>query len=256
MLKAQAFWNTSPIIVLHYSLFQAAFSDTVTSASAPPNSSKFKNDAGILYRFCCESRANRESCHHSVFPFQHQMNALLPRDQATLPTACLGSLLGPMFARLVLLLALWPLGKLEATLLETSDNRIQQGHFKHASGAPHFLPPPMSPCQHRKRCLGLAVPPSKTFARPTSMLKTGGLYVEGGSRKGYFNKIGISILCFPRLHVSDCGYLVGEKSTFKHLKNLCIPRSCSSAPDGWNKRTNLLKKLEEGPKLVTIILQL
>lgn len=110
--------------MLHYSLFQAAFSDTVTSASAPPNSSKFKNDAGILYRFCCESRANRESCHHSVFPFQRQMNALLPRDQATLPKACLGSLLGPMFARRVLLLALWPLGKLEATLLETSDSRV------------------------------------------------------------------------------------------------------------------------------------
>ena len=159
VLKAQACWNTSPIIVLHYSLFQAAFSDTVTSASAPPNSSRFKNDAGIFYRFYCESRANRESCHHSVFPFQRQMNALLPRDQATLPKACLGSLLGPMFARRVLLLALWPLGKLEATLLETSDNRIQQGHFNHASGALHFLPPPMSPCQHRKRCLGLAVSP-------------------------------------------------------------------------------------------------
>ena len=195
VLKAQACWNTSPIIVLHYSLFQAAFSDTVTSASAPPNSSRFKNDAGIFYRFYCESRANRESCHHSVFPFQRQMNALLPRDQATLPKACLGSLLGPMFARRVLLLALWPLGKLEATLLETSDNRIQQGHFNHASGAPHFLPPPMSPCQHRKRRLGLAVPPSKTFARPTSTRS-------------------ISILCFPRLHVSDCGYLVGS-STWK-----------------------------------------
>ena len=38
VLKAQTCWNTSPIIVLHYSLFQAAFSDTVTSASAPPNS--------------------------------------------------------------------------------------------------------------------------------------------------------------------------------------------------------------------------
>ena len=43
------------------------------------------------------------------------MNALLPRDQSTLPKACLGSLLGPMFARLVLLLALSPVGKLEAT---------------------------------------------------------------------------------------------------------------------------------------------
>ena len=169
VLKAQACWNTSPIIVLHYSLFQAAFSDTVTSASAPPNSSRFKNDAGIFYRFYCESRANRESCHHSVFPFQRQMNALLPRDQATLPKACLGSLLGPMFARRVLLLALWPLGKLEATLLETSDNRIHTGSFSIMRPAPpHFLPPPMSPCQHRKRRLGLAVPPSKTFARPTS----------------------------------------------------------------------------------------
>lgn len=29
-----------------------------------------------------------------------------------------------MFARRVLLLALWPLGKLEATLLETSDSRV------------------------------------------------------------------------------------------------------------------------------------
>ena len=105
-------------------LFQAAFSDTVTSASAPPNSSKFKNDAGICCRFYCESRANRESCHHPVFPFQRQMNALLARDQAILAMACLGSLLGPMFARLVLLLALSPLGKLEATLLETSDNRV------------------------------------------------------------------------------------------------------------------------------------
>ena len=90
-------------------LFQAAFS-FAAMAAAPPNSSKFKDDAGTFY---CESQTNRESCHRQVFPFQRQMNALLPRDQATLPRA--GSFFGPLLV---------PLGKLEATLLETSGNRV------------------------------------------------------------------------------------------------------------------------------------
>ena len=82
------------------------------------------------------------------------MNALLPRDQATLPKACLGSLIGPMFARLVLLLALSPVGKLEATRWK----HLTTGSFQSCVPRPTF---PTSS--------NVTVPASETSSRTCSV---------------------------------------------------------------------------------------
>ena len=152
------------------------------------------------------------------------MNALLPRDQSTLPKACLGSLLGPMFARLVLLLALSPVGKLEATRWK----HLTTGSFQSCVPRPTF---PTSS--------NVTVPASETSSRTCSasfkdickanLDAQDSMIVYSGWLQGkIFQHASIAILCFPCLHVWD--------KVASSTLNLCIPRSCSSAPDGWNKR--------------------